>query len=301
MHESIIQNFTEQFIAKNWTRKDLLMALFENAELRDIYQNEIRRATVVGNIANEVLKRVGDTDFCKILAIGDIKYFDGLATEWQELVRSSLDSTNTAKLQGYDLGGLGSLELRGAIVQYMSRYYEFSLLPSSIENDIVPSYGGTDSFVTILNTLKTLAKGNRVNFIYPEASFLANVKIAELFLGESQCTSILKPDSSDFFFSQEQAEGLYKDTIGATDMNIFYITPVGNPTGNTVGAEKMYEVLKRVHELDPNAVFILDNVYVGLLPDAESHGLMAPIFSDTALMERIIFTESISKTLGTTG
>lgn len=84
-------------------------------------------------------------------------------------------------------------------------------------------------------------------------------------------------------------------------MNIFYITPVGNPTGNTVGAEKMYEVLKRVHELDPNAVFILDNVYVGLLPDAESHGLMAPIFSDTALMERIIFTESISKTLGTTG
>lgn len=42
-------------------------------------------------------------------------------------------------------------------------------------------------------------------------------------------------------------------------------------------------------------------MYVGLLPDTESHKLFANIFADSSLMQRIIFTESISKTLGTTG
>lgn len=40
----------------------------------------------------------------------------------------------------------------------MAHYYDFSLLETLVENEIIPSYGGTDSFVTILNTLKLLAK-----------------------------------------------------------------------------------------------------------------------------------------------
>lgn len=158
MHQNIIQHFTEQFQKNSWDREDLLLELFENAELKNIYQNEIRRATVVGNIANEVLKRVGNNDFCKILAIGDIKYFDELATEWQALVQSSLKDIDIIKLQGYDLSGLGSPELRTKIARYMAHYYDFSLLETSVENEIIPSYGGTDSFVTILNTLKLIAK-----------------------------------------------------------------------------------------------------------------------------------------------
>jgi hypothetical protein len=65
----------------------------------------------------------------------------------------------------------------------MSQYYDFSLISSSIEDAIIPSYGGTDSFVAILNTLKIISKNTKINFIYPEASFLANTKIAEMILG----------------------------------------------------------------------------------------------------------------------
>lgn len=301
MHESIIQNLTEQSKQHNWSRKDLLMALFDNWELKNIYQNEIRRATIIWHIANEVLTRTGNTDLCKILAIGDIQYFDELSTEWQCLIQSSLSQIHTQKLQWYDLGGLWTPELRSSISKYMAHYYDTSLLRTSVENEIIPSYGGTDSFVTILNTLKLLAKWAPINFIYPEASFLANIKIAELFLSKENCVKMTKPSPKDFFCSMEQVEWLYKDRVYISDLNIFYVTPVGNPTGNKIEHENLYQILKWIHTRDPNAIFILDNVYVGLLPDTESHELFANIFADSSLMQRIIFTESISKTLGTTG
>ena len=69
MHETLVQTFVGQFKQHNWSRKDLLMALFDDRELKDIYQNEIRRATIIGRIANEVLTLTGNTDLCKILAI----------------------------------------------------------------------------------------------------------------------------------------------------------------------------------------------------------------------------------------
>ena len=182
----------------------------------------------------------------------------------------------------------------------MTRYYP-SIPSGSLENEIIPSYGGIDSFVTILNTLKIFSAGKQTNFIYPEASFLANVKIAEMFLGEGNCLKLPKPSKSEFFFSSEQIQSLYEGKINTNQINIYYITPVGNPTGNKVDNENMYQVLSEINSLDPNAIFILDTVYVGLLPNAESHKLFEQIFVNVLLRERIIFTESLSKTLGTTG
>lgn len=99
----------------------------------------------------------------------------------------------------------------------------------------------------------------------------------------------------------EQIRSLYSENLQRTDTNIFYITPVGNPTGNTISGESIYEVIQEVQKLDPGAIFIFDTVYVGLLSNTESHKLFQCIFSNASLMQRIIFTESISKTLGTTG
>ena len=246
--------------------------------------------------------RTWSNDLCKILAIGDIKYFDDLEIEWQELIHKSLSEISIWKLQGYDLTGLWSLELRSNIVKYMSRYYDLSLLTIPVEDQIIPSYGGTDSFVAILNTLKILARWKKINFIYPEASFIANVKIAEMILEKENCLIIKKPEPDDFFISLEQVRSLYKEGgLEIDQTNVFYITPVGNPTGNKIGNGNLSQTLQWIHEFDANAIFILDNVYVGLLPDSESHKLFQNIFADKSIMERIIFTESISKTLGTTG
>ncbi len=86
MHKQIISTLAEQFKANSWTRKDLIQELFSNNEIKASYPNEIRRATIVGKLANEVLTQVGVNELCKILAIGDIKYFDKMESEWQDIV-----------------------------------------------------------------------------------------------------------------------------------------------------------------------------------------------------------------------
>ena len=86
MHEPIISTLTEQFQKNSWTRKDIIQELFLNDEIKTFYPNEIRRATIVGKLANEVLTQVGGNELCKILAIGDIKYFDEMESEWQDIV-----------------------------------------------------------------------------------------------------------------------------------------------------------------------------------------------------------------------
>ena len=55
MHKELIQAYTQLFQKHSWNRKDLITELFQNTELKDTYPNEIRRATIVGKIANEVL------------------------------------------------------------------------------------------------------------------------------------------------------------------------------------------------------------------------------------------------------
>jgi len=48
---------------------------------------------------------------------------------------------------------------------------------------------------------------------------------------------------------------------------------------------------------DENAVFIFDNVYVGLLKEDESKSMFREIFADSKINQKIIFCESLSKTL----
>lgn len=300
MHESIITELREKFITHNWTKNELLEALFSNEEIKNMYPNEIRRSTIIWQLANSILSQVGASDSCQVLAIGDIAYFDHLAESWNHLIESSLSSIDITRLSGYDLSGMGSVQLRKSIVRYMSHYYD-TLLPTGIEEHILPSYGGTDSFVSIINTLRILSREKKINFIYPEASFLANVKIAETLLGKENLVKLPKPSHENFFLSHEQVEGFYKDPSRLSEVNIFYITPVGNPTGNMIQPNELHEIALQIIEKDPNVIFIFDTVYVWLLINTESRNLFAKIFSRPALLNRIIFTESISKTLGTTG
>jgi aspartate/methionine/tyrosine aminotransferase len=301
MHTTIINTLTEKYLWDWWNRKTLLVELFSNQELKENIPNEIRRATIIGQIANEVLRSAWNTDLCKILAIGDIEYFGELDTEWKNIVKRSLDKIDIKDLIGYDLGWQGSGDIHKAIYSYMSHYYNTLLLPDSVIDSIIPSYGGTDSFVSIINTLKLIGYNKRVNFIYPEASFPAHIKIAELFLWNENLVKIPKPDKKNFFILNEQIQEYYRDNKDDEILNIFYITPVGNPTGNKLDHEDLYEVLSEIHMQDTNAVIILDTVYIWLLRTEESHTLLQQIFQDKNLMNKIIFTESISKTLWTTG
>lgn len=90
MHDHIIQELVERFSGTSPTRKDILRELFQNQELREKFVNEIRRSTVIGQLTNETLQKLGNTDFCKILAIGDVAYFGELKEIWENLVNKAL-------------------------------------------------------------------------------------------------------------------------------------------------------------------------------------------------------------------
>lgn len=78
--------------------------------------------------------------------------------------------------------GQGSGEIRNALYNYMKLYYDFSGGQKNLSNEIIPTYGATDGFVSILDTIKGMYPDKKIQLIYPEASFMANVKIAESML-----------------------------------------------------------------------------------------------------------------------
>lgn len=298
MFEHIIKNLTEEAINKNLSRKDIINRLFQNEELKNKYINEIRRSTVIGQITNEILKKIWNEDLCKILAIGDIQFFWDLEIKWQQMAKRSLNTLDVSKISGYDLTWQWSQELRQSIVNYMTNYYNLGILETDITAEIIPTYGWTDGFVNIMDTLKNVYKTKQINFIYPEASFVANVKIAESFWVNT--IKLNKPNRNNFFFTFEQIRDLYDSKISQNDLNIYYITPVGNPTWEKIENENLYSILQNIQKLDNEAIFIFDNVYVGLLIRKESEELFKMIFENKEVMERSIFSESLSKTLGTT-
>jgi hypothetical protein len=64
-------------------------------------------------------------------------------------------------------------------------------------------------------------KYEKLNFIYPEASFLASAKIAETY--NFSLVPIKKPSKNNFFISKEQIDEIYKNN---DKQNIFYFTSV---------------------------------------------------------------------------
>jgi len=201
------------------------------------------------------------------------------------------------KLWWYDLNWQWSEKLANTLFDYMNEYYDFREKKQEVLNEIIPCYGSTDWLVMILDTLKQKNKDKKINFIYPEASFMASVSIAKTF--DLNLISLKKPSKNNFFITKTQIDSI-KDEL-KNNINIYYFTAVWNPTWEKIQNNNLYEVMKHIIFIDKNAIIILDNVYVWLLNKESSKNMFKDIFDDRDIFERIIFCESLSKTLGTTG
>lgn len=107
----------------------------------------------------------------------------------------------------------------------------------------------------LLDTMKQ--RYQQARFIFPETSFLANTKIAESY--DFELISVQKPSFENFFLSKSQIDALYEKS---SIQNIFYFTSVGNPTGEKIDGENIYEIIQHIVSKDNQAIIILDNVYV---------------------------------------
>lgn len=294
MFDNITQEIISLSNTKNLNKEDILNLLFENEELKQKFANEIRRSTVIWNLANKIFDKLNIEDNCKIMAIWDIEFFWELNDIWKDKIKKSLCDIDPSKLSFYDLVWLWSDNLKEKLFYYMDVYYNFPISKEKIINEIIPCYGSTDGFVMLLDTLKQ--KYNKANFIFPETSFLANTKISETYGFKS--IKIDKPSENNFFISKEQIDNIYKNN---NEQNIFYFTSVGNPTWEKIVWDDLYKIIKYIVYKDNKSIIILDNVYVWLLKKSISTQMFNKIFSDENIMNQIIFCESLSKTLWTTG
>jgi hypothetical protein len=74
----------------------------------------------------------------------------------------------------------------------------------------------------ILDTLKQKYSGQKINFIYPEASFMASVSIAKTY--DLNLISLEKPSKNNFFITKSQID-LIKNEL-ENSVNIYYFTTV---------------------------------------------------------------------------
>lgn len=297
MFEKIILDLVNRYDKKEVSKETILNELFENAFLKEKYVNEIRRSTTIWIIANEVFKRLELQWECKIMAIWDIEYFWEMKNTWQNLIKNSLANIDLDKIWWYDLNWQWSESLANTLFDYMNEYYDFREKKQEIINEIIPCYGSTDWLVMILDTLKQKIRDKKINFIYPESSFMASVSIAKTF--ELNLIGLNKPTKNNFFITNSQIDSI-KDKL-KDNTNVYYFTAVWNPTWEKIQDNDLYEVMKYIISIDKSAIFILDNVYVGLLKKESQKNMFKDIFDNRDVYEKIIFCESLSKTLWTTG
>lgn len=297
MFENIINKLLDKYLTNQVSKEDVLNDLFENDFLKEKYVNDIRRSTTIWIIANEIFKKLWMEWECKIMAIWDIEYYWEIKKTWQNLIRKSLENIDLDKLTWYDLNWQWSEKLANTLFNYMDLYYDFQEKKQEVINEIIPCYGSTDWLVMILDTFKQKYANKKINFIYPEASFMASVSIAKTYDLNLICLN--KPSKNNFFITKSQIDSIKVELENS--LNIYYFTAVWNPTWEKIPQNDLYELTKHIVNLDKDAIFILDNVYVWLLKKESSKNMFKNIFDDKEVFEKIIFCESLSKTLWTTG
>lgn len=297
--EKIINLTIKNLKGKEINISNILNELFLNETLKEQYLADIRRFSVIWDLTNRILKITQSNERCKVLAIWDIKYFWDLKNEWENLVSKSLTKINPENILWYDISWMWNLRFKRVLYNYMNTYYHFndSIDSKKIINEIIPVYWATDGFWIIVDSIKELFWDKKINLIYPEASFLSNIKIAESIIWKDNLIKINKSSPSNYFVTKNDIETIKKweDVV-----NIYYITPVWNPTWEKLNTQELYKLLSFISDSDENSYFIMDNVYVWLLKEENSTKLFSNIFSNSKLLNKIIFLESLSKTLWTT-
>lgn len=140
-------------------------------------------------------------------------------------------------------------------------------------------------------------------YIYPDNSLNTWFKIvhASTTEGEGKFNEIrteqkdglhVTPDKVHEFYTQNGTEG--------TD-DTWYLTPVANPSGTRMTPEQLTATCEAIIQHKPDATIILDCVYIRTLETHTAQALMKGVLSNPAIMKRVIFLESLSKSHGLTG
>jgi len=192
----------------------------------------------------------------------------------------------TPRFTSYDYGGTGYNCLKEA---WLDVYRPLS--PETAAFRVYPGYGGTHAFSL---TVQALARqfGNRAKVLVPVPSF------PPFFFQLGRHFELVCVPTRIQQGMRLQAEDVAD--IPATALRLVYLCVVGNPTGRAYGADELAATMAAILRREPEALLLLDAVYLRTLPPAEAAALWRTMTAP-AVRRNVIIFDSLSKSYGRTG
>eukprot|EP01127_Copromyxa_protea_P023797 TRINITY_DN908_c0_g1_i6.p1 TRINITY_DN908_c0_g1~~TRINITY_DN908_c0_g1_i6.p1 ORF type:complete len:319 (-),score=26.78 TRINITY_DN908_c0_g1_i6:39-995(-) len=109
-------------------------------------------------------------------------------------------------------------------------------------------------------------------------------------------TIAVKPENR-LHLTEEDVHEFYR-SVPAHSHECWYITPVGNPSGTKMTPTQLETTCKAIIANNPNAIILLDSVYVRTLSVHQASALIRGILEDPQVLGRTVFLDSFSKSHG---
>lgn len=298
--------------------KQVMDEVFADTKLVDRFgKGGIRYNAAVGQVARGVLFLLGqDPDAITPMTIGDVSLppdAEEAMGEIDEAFFGHFREMRSRRGRGYELTAQGDSEARKLVLQYFDRHYGFSqvmgLMEAFCENSTVMPGGMMAILFIFIALTRQAAHGARPRIIMPDSSFDTAFKLADLVGcgGLVADRHIIETRQRDLLhLTADQVEKYYAQKSRRRyspkkTSDIWYITPVGNPTGTAMSPSQLAEVCGAIAEKGNNPAIILDSVYVRTMRAARARALMEPVLRSGAVMDMTLFVESLSKSHGITG
>jgi histidinol-phosphate/aromatic aminotransferase/cobyric acid decarboxylase-like protein len=273
----------------------------------------IRLTTLRGEVARQLwLDFGGNPKQINILAVGTTavphhlkgyqKFLSNFYTKTANVLISSFSPENQEI--GYDLMSKGAENARSATLNYFNEHYGFGSQELELLNqNSAITCGGMRGLKDLADGCIMYAKSMGIphRFIQQDNSFGTWFNIIENpVLNDSQRREIhtiqTKPENK-LHLSKEDVENFYK-VNKPTNCESWYITIVGNPSGTKMTPQQLKVVCETIHKLNPNALVILDVVYVRTLPRDLAKQLLSGVVNNKNVLNQVIFLDSFSKSHG---
>lgn len=303
---------------------DVLAAVFADEAIRSRFAGaQIRYVTMCGKVAQQVLLIMEENpEDISVLALGDVSLPEFAGDAISGLVEKSYDlhSKLTSPSEegfSYDVTANGTEASRHAMIEYFSKYYGFDEIPGlyqKLVDQSTPTAGGMraiDDIVSavITNGVKMTDISDtkpQTRLISPDNSFATWNAIAKFRSANgllAQLHTVPTKQEKGLHLSAEEVRKFYEEhpTGAEQTVDCWYITPVGNPSGTTISPEQLESTCVEIITHNPKAIIIFDIVYARTLTQEKAHALLHGIINSPAILDRIVFVESLSKTHGICG
>lgn len=307
---------------QRFATRNAVDAVLADSEVTNAFRDKgyIQFVTYQGIIARQVLETLKfDPNLIGVMAIGDVELPEFMTEAVQAIFQKTsenLEEYRSAIGTGYDLDGNGPLDAREKMIEYFNRFYGFSdstipdLREKFTRNSTITG-GGMQAMQMVIGAISSgVREKNRTQTLYTKSRF--NHADATFAMGLEIAKEALKDEKPEMnpcnteqknllHLTPAEINAFYETRENERTQDIWYLIPAGNPSGTADYPENLLATCQRVLHHNPNAIILMDTTYVRTMSTERAKKQMHGILNDKAVLDRIVFVESFSKTHGFCG